>query len=149
MSEERDIPTLTFSYVVPHLPVWGTREVRKIRRGTVCVWIYCMRESPARSGSTCSFWVTIAPWSKKTEGKVLPSEGSRLLQGFCLSRNWKPGTTLSKAKFFCLSAMQRLPAPACFCGQDASLDCSRRENLLHGCHLICSCRLPLSHKSIT
>lgn len=125
------------------------REFRKARstwRDSLN-WIYCMREAPALWGPMCSFWVTIAPWSKKNKDMAPPSAGSRLLQGSCLSRNWKPGTTLSKARFFYLNAMQRLPVPACFCGQGVSLDCSRRENLLHRCHLICSCCLPLPHKS--
>lgn len=123
----------------------GFRKTRSTQRNSLC-WIYCMRESPALWGLMCSFWVTIASQSKKNKGMVPPSAGYRLLQGFCLSRNWKPGTTLSKASFFYLSAMQRLLAPARFYSQGVSLDHSRR-NLLHWCHLICSCCLPLSHRS--
>lgn len=124
-----------------HLPVWGTGGSGKpeVPEGIVCVE-YIVWESPLW-GPVCSFWVTIAAWSKKTKGMVPPSAGSRLLQSFCLSRNWKPRTTLSKARFFYLSAMQRLPAPDCFCGQIVSLDCSRRESLAHWCCL------PLTHKS--
>lgn len=84
----------------------GGQKNQKHLKGHSLCWTYCMRESPACWSSTCSFWVTIAPWRKKTEDMVLPSAGSRLLQGFRLSRNWKPGTTLSKAKSCCLSATQ-------------------------------------------
>lgn len=146
--QESDVPTLTTHTFTTHLPVWGTAGSGKSEapEGAQPV-LNLLYESPVLWGSTCSFWVTTDPWSKKTKGMVPPSRGSRLLQGFCLSRNWKPGTTLSKARLFYLSAMQRLPAPACLCGQAVRLDCSRRENLLHWCHMIRSCCLPLSHKS--
>lgn len=131
-----------------HLPVWGTGGSGKpeVPEGTVYVE-YIVWESPHPSEAQCAhFEWPLPPWIKKTKGRIPPSAGARLLQGFCLSRNWKPGTTLSKARIFYLSAMQRLPAPACFCCPGVSLDCSRRENLLHWCHLICSCCYPLSHK---